>query len=217
MNCAAKREILREKINTLLFDEERRLYFMGLNTPEKADEEWKWMPENTSKRYYLKHANILAAYFGVCDDDLGRELLTKVMDNEIEGDCQPYFLHYLLEAIYRLGMREKYTLHVISKWKKPVRECSKGLVEGFIPPEPTYAFDHSHAWGGTPLYSLPKALLGLEILSPGMKKIKLSPSLLGLGYAKAELLTPYGKVTCEMNEGKEPIIKYPDGVDVTIK
>ena len=217
VNYAAKREILREKINTLLFDEERRLYFMGLNTPEKADEEWKWMPENTSKRYYLKHANILAAYFGVCNDDLGRELLTKVMDNEIEGDCQPYFLHYLLEAIYRLGMRENYTLHVISKWKKPVRECSKGLVEGFIPPEPTYAFDHSHAWGGTPLYSLPKALLGLEILSPGMKKIKLSPSLLGLGYAKAELLTPYGKVTCEMNEGKEPIIKYPDGVDITIK
>lgn len=35
--------------------------------------------------------------------------------------------------------------------------------------------------------------------------------------AKAELLTPYGKVTCEMNEGKEPIIKYPDGVDITIK
>ena len=45
----------------------------------------------------------------------------------------------------------------------------------FVKPEPTYRFDHSHAWGGTPLYALPKALLGLEIIEPGMAAISLSP------------------------------------------
>ena len=96
-------------------------------------------------------------------------------------------------------------------------ECSKGLVEGFIPPEPTYSFDHSHAWGGTPLYSLPKALMGLEITTPGMSTLSLSPSLLGLHRARVELLTPHGKVVCLLEEGKEPVITAPECVTVTLR
>ncbi|MDY5933739.1 MAG: hypothetical protein SPJ31_00400, partial [Oscillospiraceae bacterium] len=116
----------------------------------------------------------------------------------------------------RYGLRDSYTLPVIQRWKAPVEECSKGLVEGFIPPEPTYSFDHSHAWGGTPLYSLPKALLGLEILKPGMCEISLSPSLLGLDEAKVELLTPFGKLTCKMKKGQEPEITHPKEISVSV-
>ena len=215
--CAIKQKHVQEAINNILFDKEKGMYFMGLNTPEEASPTWKWMPANTDKKYYLKHANILAAYFGVCDDDTARGLIERVISDEIEGDCQPYFLHYLLDAVCRLGLRDKYTLEIINKWKEPVKKCSKGLVEGFIAPEPTYSFDHSHAWGGTPLYSLPKALMGLEINEPGMKKLTLSPSLLGLESAKTELLTPYGKVICELKNGKEPVITYPKEIEVIIK
>jgi len=105
---------------------------------------------------------------------------------------------------------------IVELWKEPVRQCSKGLVEGFVAPEPTYKFDHSHAWGGTPLYALPKALFGLKIAKPGMREIRLSPSLLGLRQAKTELLTPYGKVVCEMREGQEPIISAPKEVHVIL-
>ncbi len=217
LTCAQKQSKVQEAINTILFDKEKGIYFMGLNTSEEASPDWKWMPENTSKRYYLKHANVLAAYFGVCDDDTAKALIHKIMADEIPGDCQPYFLHYLLEAVYRLGLRDKYTLDIISRWKEPVRECSKGLVEGFIAPEPTYAFDHSHAWGGTPLYSLPKALMGVEINEAGMKRLTLSPSLLGLESARAELLTPYGKVICEMEKGKELVVTCPNQIKITIE
>jgi len=215
--CAAKREALRKAINTTLFDSERGVYFMGLNTPTKEELLGEWMPQNTDKRYYLKHANILAAYFGVCDDELAKTLVHKILTDKIEGDCQPYFLHFLLEAVYRLGLREQYTRPIIEQWKAPVLECSKGLVEGFIPPEPTYSFDHSHAWGGTPLYSLPKALMGLEITTPGMSTLSLSPSLLGLHRARVELLTPHGKVVCLLEEGKEPVITAPECVTVTLR
>ena len=51
------------------------MYFMGLNTPEEASPTWSWMPANTDKRYYLKHANVLAAYVGVCDDATAKELI----------------------------------------------------------------------------------------------------------------------------------------------
>ncbi len=216
-DCAIRKAHLKAAINLHLFDEEKGIYFMGLNTPSPKTE-WKWMPyQNTEKRYYLKHANVLAAYFGVCDDDTAKKLIDKIMNDEINSDCQPYFLHYLLEAVYRLGLRDKYTLKIIDKWKKPVAECSKGLVEGFIAPEPTYSFDHSHAWGGTPLYSLPKALTGLEINKAGLKEITLSPSLLGLSYANIEIPTPYGTVTCELKNDEKPVINCPEEIKVTLK
>jgi hypothetical protein len=214
--CRQRKETLRSAINSLLFDRDKGCYFEGLNTPTKPELLGKWMPQNVEKRYCLKHSNILAAYFGVCDDDTGRILIDKVMSDDIAGDCQPYFMHYLLEAVYRLGLREKYTLEICNRWKEPVLNCRKGLVEGFVAPEPTYRFDHSHAWGGTPLYSLPKALMGLKIAKPGMQEITLSPSLLGLNHARVELLTPYGKVVCEMKEGKKPSVTHPSQITVTL-
>lgn len=215
-DCKTKKESLKEAINLHLFDKEKNIYFMGLNTPSPKTD-WKWMPyENTEKRYYLKHANVLAAYFGVCDDDTGKELIRKIMCDEIDGECQPYFLHYLLEAIYRLGLKDEYTLKIINKWKLPVEECSKGLVEGFIAPEPTYSFDHSHAWGGTPLYSLPKALTGFEIKKAGMKEITLTPSLLGLDYADIKIPTPYGDIICKLKKDEKPYISYPEEIKINI-
>jgi hypothetical protein len=216
-DCLTKKEALRIAINNLLFDYENGCYFEGLNTPTDPKLIGQWMPQNVEKRYYLKHSNILAAYFGVCDDDTGRILIDKIMSDEITGDCQPYFMHYLLEAVYRLGLREKYTLEICNRWKEPVLNCRKGLVEGFVAPEPTYCFDHSHAWGGTPLYSLPKALLGLEIKKPGMQEITISPSLMGLNHASVELLTPFGKIICEMKEGEKPCITHPKEITVTLQ
>lgn len=214
--CRDRAEALRTSINSCLFDKDAGMYFGGLNTP--ADERLlgQWMPQNVSKRYYTKHANILAACFGVCDDDTAKRLVGEIVSDKIEGDCQPYFLHFLLEAIYRLGLRDRYTLTVLDRWKAPVAACSKGLAEGFVAPEPTYSFDHSHAWGGTPLYSLPKALLGLEILQSGMKRLRLTPSLLGLEYATATLVTPYGDVTCRQQKGKPPVVTAPDEVEIEL-
>lgn len=212
--CDEKKEALRAAINGLLFDRERNCYFEGLNTPTPEELIGEWMPQNVQKRYWLKHSNILAAYVGVCDDDTARDLVDRIMTDEIEGDYQPYFMHYLLEAVFRLGLREKYTLQICERWKAPVRVCSKGLVEGFVAPEPTYSFDHSHAWGGTPLYSLPKALLGLRIIQPGMKEIAISPSLMGLAGARVELLTSFGKLVCDMKAGQSVQIAHPDGVRV---
>ncbi len=212
-NCGEKAESLKSAVNTILFDEEKQMYFEGLNTPTPEHLLGGWMPQNTSKRYYRKHANILAAYVGICEKELAQSLLHRIMRDEIEGEYQAYFAHYLFEALYRNDLRNEYTLTFAKRWKQPVKDCTKGLAEGFIPPEPTYSFDHSHAWGGTPLYSVPKALTGLEILEAGYKKIKLNPSLLGLEEATTEIPTPYGMITVTQQGGK---VNYeiPNGIEV---
>ena len=214
--CQTQAESLKKAVNELLYDKEKGMYFEGLNTPTDPERLYQWLPQNVEKRYYLKHSNILAAYVSLCDGERAQTLLKKVMEDEIEGDAQPYFMHYLLEAIYTHGLREKYTLKVIEKWKKPILECPKGLVEGFVAPEPTYKFDHSHAWGGTPLWSLPKAILGLSIDKPAFQEITLRPSLLGLNRANIELLTPYGEVTVALEKGKPVKINAPNGIKINL-
>ncbi|MBQ4268925.1 MAG: hypothetical protein IJB97_04680 [Clostridia bacterium] len=207
---------LKNAVNNLLYDKEKGMYFEGLNTPTAPKQISVHLPANSTKRYYLKHSNIMAAYVSLCDGDMAKILVEKIINDEIEGDVQPYFMHYLLEAIYGHGLREKYTLKVIEKWKKPIADCSKGLTEGFVAPEPTYRFDHSHAWGGTPLWSLPKALIGLSIDKPGFKEITLAPSLLGLSHATVELLTPHGRVTCTLEKGEVAKIVSPNSIKVRI-
>ena len=156
----------------------------------------------------------LCALYGVCDDETGKRLIRKVVSDVEWGACQPYFKHFLLEAIFRLGLQDELTLNVLEAWKEPIKDCPRGLVEGFIVPEPTYSFDHSHAWGGTPLYSLPKALLGLDIVEPGYAKIKLNPSLLGLECAHVEVPTPYGMIVADMQAGKDTELTIPDGIEL---
>lgn len=212
--CRDKKEKLKNVINTLLFDRDKGLYFEGLNTKTPERLLGQYMPQNTDKRYYLKHSNILAACFGVCDKNTSLNILDKIMSDQCHGDYQPYFAHFLLEAIYKNGLRDKYTLKVLEQWKKPIAECSKGLIEGFVAPEPSYSFDHSHAWGGTPLYSLPRAVMGIEIIEAGMKKIYISPSAIGLESVHAEFPTPYGDVICEIKAGEEPVIICPKEIEI---
>ena len=119
----------------------------------------------------------------------------------------------MLEAIEKHGLKEKYTLQVIGRWRGAVEDCNKGLVEGFFAPEPSYHFDHSHAWGGTPLCSLPRALSGISIIEEGYKRIKLAPSLLGLEWARVEIPTPYGMIICKMERDSDPEIVVPEEIE----
>lgn len=207
-------ESIKKAVNTLLYDSEKALYFEGLNTPTDEKLLAYYMPQNTAKRYYRKHANILAACFGICDESTARRLIKEAFENDSLGDFQPYFAHFLFEAIFKNGLRDEYTLKLSERWKEPVKKCKKGLVEGFIAPEPTYSFDHSHAWGGSPLYSVPKALSGLEILEPGFKKIRLSPSLLGLKFADVCIPTPFGEIKIKLEREKEPVYDIPKEIEV---
>ena len=210
----ARMEKLHAAILENLYDEERELFFEGLNTPTREDLICGWMPQNVEKRYYRKHSNILAAYFGFFDKARCAKLMERVMEDDSLGVVQPYFSHFLLEALYRSGLREKCTRQYLDLWKAPERECPKGLAEGFYKPTPDYSFDHSHAWGGTPAYALPLALSGLEILEPGYRKIRLNPSLLGLDHAKVQIPTPCGMIELTLEAGKEPVIFVSNGIEL---
>ena len=204
-----KSAALHRAIRKHLWDKERKLFFEGLNTPTDEALLGGWMPRNVEKRYYRKHANILAAYFGFFGEEEDRTLLRRIIGDDSLGEVQPYFRHFLLDAVYRCGLREEYTLKLLEQWKAPIAECPKGLPEGFYKPNPDYRFDRSHAWAGTPAYALPLAVSGLKMIEPGFKKISLSPSSLGLDFAKVEIPTPYGMIRIEVKKNGEATVDVP--------
>ncbi|MCQ2479988.1 MAG: hypothetical protein MJ120_05045, partial [Clostridia bacterium] len=206
-------EMHKKAFNEILFDSEKGLYFDGLNTPVEPS---FWLPQNIEGRYFSKHANILSVLCGLCDGEKAKTIIEKVMSEKFITELQPYFMHYLFEALKKTGLYEKYAMNELRRWSVMTDACKKGLQEGWIKPQEDYSFDHSHAWGGTPAYQLPEAITGFKMLEAGFKKISLTPNLFDLEFADVSIPTPYGYIVCKLKKGEKPIIIIPDGIDCEV-
>lgn len=204
---------LRASFAGYFYDEEKKIFFDGQDTPEPA---LKWRPANPPRRYYTRHSNILAVLFGLCEPPEGRRILETVLEDETLPDMQPYFAHFALDAVWKTGLFSKFGLEMLRRWRVMTEATEKGLQEGWIRPEEGYAFDYSHAWGGTPAYQLPMRLLGLEMLEPGYRRIRLVPRLYGLKWAEIELPTPFGPLFCRLEDGKDPMLRIPEEIRAEI-
>ena len=207
--CLKKAEKMKEAINTHLFDKVRGLYVGGLNTPNQVPEN-DWLPANTSVVYYLKQANALAVLFGIAPKEKRKDILEYVVRDLTKLEMQPYFYHFLLNALYNEGLFGEYGMDLIRRYKSLIEKCDKGLSEAWE----NMNCDYSHAWGATPAYTLKRALSGLEILEPSYKKIRLNPQLFDLDFADFEITTPYGKIEISMKKGESPRISAPKEITI---
>jgi hypothetical protein len=169
----------------------------------------QWLPENTYNVFYLKQANTLAVLYGIAPEENRKSILKYVLTDLKKEEMQPYFYHFLLEALLKENMFEKNGLDLIRRYESLIQKCDKGLCEAWE----MFPSDCSHAWGGTPAYILKKALSGFEMVEAGYKKIKLSPRLYGLNSASLEIPTPYGSIKIKMSRGKKQITA-PDEIEV---
>jgi len=205
-----KAERLKKIFIETFYDKEKRIYFDGLPGVTPADE---GIPENPDKIYYTRYSNIFAVLFGLCDINNEAEIMEWVLRPEnIEG-VQPYFMHFVFEALSKVGLYEKYGMELLRKWQVLVEDCEKGMHELWQHFK-GYGLDYSHGWGATPTYQLPSKLLGLEILEPGFKKIRINPNLYGLKWAEIKVPTPYGEISCYIEEHESVKLTIPDGIEV---
>lgn len=203
-----------KKAFQLLYHEERGLYCKGLSTEDLVPTN-EWLSENPKKIYYGVYANVLAVLYDLCPADEKIALLRRTLTDCTLADVQPYFMHFVIEAVWSAGLFDECGMEILRRWKTMVQACDKGLAEGWHLPQEDYVFGHSHAWGGTPAYQLPTRLLGLEILEAGMKKIRIKPQLYGLQWAEIEYPTPYGLIRCVMREGEETYLEIPKGIEIS--
>lgn len=199
----------KKMFNRYFYDDDKQMYFDGRNIPNEIHSR---MPKNSNKRYHTIYSNTVAVLFGLCDSENFSRIMKSILDNEEMMIAQPYFMHYVIDAVYKAGLFEEYGLKLIRKWEKLVNECEKGLKEVWNDYE-GYDVDYSHGWGGTPAYQLPCRIAGIEILEAGFKKIRIKPNLYGLDYADIKIPTPYGVINCHITKDKTDI-DIPDGITV---
>ena len=148
-------ERLRAAFDENFLDAERGLYHGGHSTEEP---ETNWLPRSNGNKYFTTQANTLAALY-VLDKERGREIMEAVMNDQTLLPCQIYFMHFVFEALVKVGLFEKYAYKLVKLWAPLIKECDSSLKETLID---CITPDYSHAWGGTPAYQLPARIFGFS-------------------------------------------------------
>ena len=196
-----------------LWDEEKQLYADGRYDPD-ARESTRWLPADVDRRFYSQHMNTLAVLYHIVPIERERELMVRVMEDSALSQAQPYFMHFIFEALDQTGLFETYGLAQIRRWESLLDENPDALKEVW------YGFDcdYSHAWGGTPTYQLPTRILGVVPVEPGFRKIRFRPCLpSGLDYASGSIPTPKGEIRVELTRlsGEVKVrMELPEGVEI---
>ena len=204
-------EKLKAAFTQAFWDENRKLFTSGKTGPTETNE---WLPQNASESVFPLHANAMAVACQICSGARARQVIHTIMNDSTLPDYQPYFAHFIFQALWNTDLLDFYAMPLFRRWIPMVEACRKGLAEGWISPCDGYIFDHSHAWGGCPRYWLPRSLIGLEILEPGFKTIRLSPKLKTIAEATVRIPTPYGLFACEIHNGKIKITASPKEITI---
>jgi alpha-L-rhamnosidase len=148
---------------------------------------------------------------GIVTGDEAAAVLSRALDDPALPEPQPYFQHYVFDALARVGLYESRARRQLDLWRGMLAENPGGLREMW-----THG-DWSHAWGGTPLVQLSRRVLGLEPIEPGWRRARLKPCPLDLTWARGVVPTPHGdvRVEWELRQGAvETRIRAPDGVEI---
>ena len=113
------------------------------------------MPADTREEFFSQHMNTLAVLYDVAPQEIQREIMVKVMEDHDISQAQPYFMHFIFNALTKTELFEKYGLSQIGRWEQLLKENPSGLKEVWN----GFDCDYSHAWGGTPTFQLPSRII----------------------------------------------------------
>jgi hypothetical protein len=147
---------------------------------------------------FSRHTNALAVAYQLTPDGESAEIMRRIMNDTSLPPVQPYFMHFVFDALQQAGLFEDYGLREIRRWKALLEEHPSSLKECWD------NGDYSHAWGATPAYQLIARVLGVTPASPGFERVNLRPCLGDLERAEGHIPTPYGVIACrlERKDGK---------------
>ncbi|TFH15296.1 MAG: hypothetical protein E4H02_08190 [Lentisphaerales bacterium] len=178
---------LKSAFNQHLWSRERGLYRDGVpGTTEAAP--GKWLPVDSKEESFTVHTNAVAVAVGIAPPESRQTIMRKVLGNDSLPLVQPYFMHYVFEALAEAGLFEEYAFDIMYRWKELLKEHPSSLKEMWD------GGDYSHAWGGTPAYQLSTRVLGISSRKPGFHALSLSPCLGPLRMARGAIPTPHGPI-----------------------
>lgn len=170
-----------------------------------------WLPPDPEADVFTRHTNILAVWAGIVSGAEAAAVLRRVLDDPALPEPQPYFQHYLFDALEMTGLFATHARRQLDLWRGMLAENPHGLHEMWT------QGDWSHAWSGTPLVQLSRRVLGVEALEPGWRRVRLKPCPLDIAWARGVVPTPQGEVRIEWERREDTVqvqVQAPDGIEI---
>ena len=201
----AKYDQLRMEIavafNRELWNEQKGLYRDGkpFQTSVKL---YQWMPADKDIETFSPHVNLLAVLYDLAPKNRQVAITEKVLA-EKPLNTQPWFMHWVFQAIDHAGLFGTYGTSQMRRWQiVPETQSFREMWEGG---------DLSHGWCSSPLIQLSSRVLGVTPSAPGFKSLAIRPILCDLTWAKGRVPTPHGDVAVAWTLGADALT-----LDVTV-
>ena len=170
----------------------------------------QWLPADTDIETFSPHVNVLAVLYDLAPKEQQEGILNRVMAQR-PLNCQPYFYHFVFNAMDHCGLFEAYATDEMKRWE--IDPATQSFREMWT------TGDWSHAWGGTPLYQLSSKVLGVVPETPGFDRITIRPTLCDLWWAKGRVPTPHGNVDVSWQRtetGMQLDVTVPPGAEANV-
>ena len=136
-----------------------------------------------------------------------RATMERVLDDRTLIRSTYYFSFYLLEALRKAGLADRY-IEQLAPWREML---ALGLTSTPENPEPTRS--DSHAWAAHPNYGLLATVLGVRPATSGFRTVRIAPSLGPLRWAEGRVPHPAGdielRVTRVGDRGLRAVVTLP--------
>jgi len=203
------RQGMLENFHEVLFDETRGCY-----ADARVDDAF-------SKKI-SEHGNMAPIWAGLCAANVSRQLIGLVFetaDSPRFTEAQPFFMAVVLGALDRAErfdlaldlIRTRWGKRMVAKGATSVYEewyqngsRRDGAFKGFLR-------SHSHAWSACPADVLIRNMLGVKILEPGCRKMRLKPKATDFDY-RLVFPTPRGPITAVCADRKVEL-SLPDSIE----
>lgn len=193
----------------LLWAEERGCFCDGIPYLTKVAPS-QWLPPDDGKRSFSVHTNVLALAYGLAPLSEVDPLWEKILRDGSLIQPQPYFMHYVFEALHRTGRFPHCGFELLKRWSVPVAEHPDSLKECWN------CGDYSHAWGGTPAYQLTRSVLGIYPLLPGWRRIGIAPCFGELSFVSGSVPSVRGGIEVNYRDGALDI-RLPHGMEYELR
>lgn len=177
-----KAEVVKNTINTKLFDAEKGYYIDGEGSTHSA-----------------LHANMLPLAFDLVPEEHVASVAAFVKSRGMA--CSVYGAQYLLEGLYKSNEAE-YANHLISdtigdrNWWNMIKVGSTMAMEAWDVRHKPNA-DWNHAWGTAPLNAITRYMWGIKPKTPGFKVAEIHPQLGNLTFTSIKVPTKHGFILAD--------------------
>ena len=171
----------------------------------------QWLPADKEIETFSAHVNVLAVLYDLAPKAKQKSILERVITGP-GFSCQPYFMHFVFEALAHTGLFERHAVAQMRRWK--IVEETQSLREMWT------TGDLSHGWGATPLRQLSTHVLGVRPMPPGGVQIEVAPLACGLEWAKGVVPTAKGDVQVEWhrrNGEMQLTVDIPNGCTALVR